>query len=260
MTSAPQVDSLIGQLYEGALQGGNWLPFVELTARTMGAECVGLCARAPSQGDVMVCSRVEEARVAQYRKLHGSSDPVQSFLAQYEPGEAIVYPMVGSREDARLADFYRRVLRPLGWGHLFACRMSSAGEAASLTVWRSAGRSSFTPAELDSLRVICGHLERVVRVWQIVAKAFRPAYPLPRELRERFGLTPKETEVAGEIVRGRSINAVAVALGVGRETVRFHLKALFQKTNTHSQTELLLALLATDDGATGIEDQRSSVS
>jgi DNA-binding CsgD family transcriptional regulator len=54
-----------------------------------------------------------------------------------------------------------------------------------------------------------------------------------------FGLTPAEAKLAASIASGSGIDAAAASLRIGRETAKSQLKAVFLKTNTHSQPELL---------------------
>lgn len=58
-----------------------------------------------------------------------------------------------------------------------------------------------------------------------------------------FGFTAAEAALAREMLRGHGVAAAAQRLGVARSTTRTHLARLFQKTHTHSQAELVLALL-----------------
>jgi DNA-binding CsgD family transcriptional regulator len=62
-------------------------------------------------------------------------------------------------------------------------------------------------------------------------------------LAEVFGLTPAEGRLASIIAEGASPEQAAERLGVARETARNQLKAVFAKTRTHRQSELV-ALLA----------------
>ncbi len=67
---------------------------------------------------------------------------------------------------------------------------------------------------------------------------------LPQQdlLQALFDLTPSEARIAREIAQGSGITAVAAAAGLSRETVRSHLKAVFEKTNTRRQSELAMLL------------------
>jgi DNA-binding CsgD family transcriptional regulator len=57
-----------------------------------------------------------------------------------------------------------------------------------------------------------------------------------------FGLTPAQAKLAVRIATGSSVEEAAAELGVGSETMRKHLKAVFAKTDTHRQGELVALL------------------
>jgi DNA-binding CsgD family transcriptional regulator len=61
--------------------------------------------------------------------------------------------------------------------------------------------------------------------------------------RDVFHLTKAEGRLAARLARGEDIDAAAAVLGVTRHTARSQLKAIFAKTDTHRQAELV-ALLA----------------
>jgi DNA-binding CsgD family transcriptional regulator len=69
-----------------------------------------------------------------------------------------------------------------------------------------------------------------------------PASDLSAQVRcfaARFGLTPAETRVLGEIIGGNGLQAAAAQLKISRATVRTHADRIFQKTGTNRQTELI---------------------
>ena len=53
-----------------------------------------------------------------------------------------------------------------------------------------------------------------------------------------FGLTPAEASVAAQLALGRSVAGIAGAGGVSVQTVRSHLKRIFDKADVRSQSEL----------------------
>ena len=69
-----------------------------------------------------------------------------------------------------------------------------------------------------------------------------PAAPDLRLLREAFDLTPCETRLAAMLASGGGLAQAAAELEVSLSTVRTHLKAVFVKTDTHSQAELAVLL------------------
>lgn len=59
------------------------------------------------------------------------------------------------------------------------------------------------------------------------------------KLSRQFGLTPVEQRVAGLLHSGKTSRIIAEELDIQPNTVRAHLKAIYAKTGTHSQVELL---------------------
>jgi DNA-binding CsgD family transcriptional regulator len=62
-------------------------------------------------------------------------------------------------------------------------------------------------------------------------------------LKNRFGLTPAEVRLVLRLVSGDSLRSAAKALGIKYETVRTHLKSIFQKTATRRQAELVIVVI-----------------
>ena len=54
-----------------------------------------------------------------------------------------------------------------------------------------------------------------------------------------FGLTAREAEVAARVASGATIGGLAEAWGISANTVRGYLKAVFDKTGTHRQADLV---------------------
>ena len=66
--------------------------------------------------------------------------------------------------------------------------------------------------------------------------------------REYFGLTATETRLSDILLGGGSVAQAAESLGIRPGTARQHLKALFLKTGTHRQGELVLRLANVSQG------------
>ncbi|GJD51332.1 hypothetical protein OPKNFCMD_4086 [Methylobacterium crusticola] len=62
-------------------------------------------------------------------------------------------------------------------------------------------------------------------------------------LRQAFGLTAAEARLANALARGRDLAEVAAAGGTTVATLRSQLKAVFAKTGTHRQAELVALLV-----------------
>lgn len=55
----------------------------------------------------------------------------------------------------------------------------------------------------------------------------------------RRGPPPREAEVLGYLARGRSSTYIAKALFLSTETVKVHVKHIYDKTGVHSREDLL---------------------
>tara|TARA_R110000787_G_scaffold31923_2_gene84491 strand:+ start:1148 stop:1819 length:672 start_codon:yes stop_codon:yes gene_type:complete len=61
-------------------------------------------------------------------------------------------------------------------------------------------------------------------------------------LQDLFQLTGAEYRVAAALAAGLTTTEIATKLGIGGETVRSHLKAIYAKTNTRRQSQLVAVL------------------
>jgi DNA-binding CsgD family transcriptional regulator len=59
----------------------------------------------------------------------------------------------------------------------------------------------------------------------------------------RWGLTPREAELAGAMMEGARLVAAAKQIKISHETARFHLKNIYSKLGVHSQAGLVRRLI-----------------
>jgi DNA-binding CsgD family transcriptional regulator len=81
-----------------------------------------------------------------------------------------------------------------------------------------------------------------------------PAGPAPDALScdNPYALTRAEFRVCQLLTRGLAIKRIARELGISANTVRSHLRRIYEKTETHGQQQLLLVLLGGDAAARAI--------
>lgn len=78
----------------------------------------------------------------------------------------------------------------------------------------------------------------------VAAERTVPLLPTADQLRERFGLTPREAQVALRMAAGHSTKAIAHELGLSPSTTRHHGEHVFTKLGVRSRKALALHLLA----------------
>jgi DNA-binding CsgD family transcriptional regulator len=77
-----------------------------------------------------------------------------------------------------------------------------------------------------------------------IADASHREAPSTKTLSSLFHLTAAEARLASRLFRGATLMDAAAEFGVGKTTVETHLKAIFLKTNTNRQAELIALLHA----------------
>jgi DNA-binding CsgD family transcriptional regulator len=77
----------------------------------------------------------------------------------------------------------------------------------------------------------------------LVERVDRPPRDAADAAARRHGLTPAETELLRELAAGRTLREAADRLGRGVNTARNQLQAVFAKTGTHRQSQLVARVL-----------------
>lgn len=79
----------------------------------------------------------------------------------------------------------------------------------------------------------------------------QPRHIAPEYLKQAFNLTPTEIHVAQLLASGFNISEISEVRGTTLESTRWQMKQVLQKTNTHSQAELvrMLVILSNDFNA-----------
>ncbi|HVF94089.1 MAG TPA: helix-turn-helix transcriptional regulator [Sphingomonas sp.] len=80
---------------------------------------------------------------------------------------------------------------------------------------------------------------RRVAALAVLTDPSRKSQTVDLQLQHAFSLTAQEARVAARLADGDDLAAVAALLDISRETVRVHLKKIFQKTGTRRQSELM---------------------
>jgi DNA-binding CsgD family transcriptional regulator len=143
-----------------------------------------------------------------------------------DPGNRL--RLVDPAADAVLAN----VLRRLDHSH-------DRQEISSLPL---SSRGRIPPMILHVFRLWPVHHREDCAVFIIATLLARRPPPDAKVLASLFNLTTAEARIARGISQGQAVGTIAEALGVSRQTVRSHLKAVFAKTGARRQVELAVLL------------------
>ena len=160
----------------------------------------------------------------------------EAILASGDSGLGVIGGKVAAREStlghalrALVAAACRADVAPLpGGGELLVRSESTGAPQLTLTVIPVGGAPMFSV-----------HRAAVILI-QDLSAPFDPA--LEQRLRQLFGLTPKEAELAVALASGLSVKDYARDRGISIVTARTHLAKLFSKTATVRQGQLVALL------------------
>ena len=79
--------------------------------------------------------------------------------------------------------------------------------------------------------VLAGGAPMSPSIARMVISSMQPASPNP------YQLTPREKDVLSSLARGNSYKLIAAEFEISVDTVRTHLKRIYEKLQVHSQTE-----------------------
>lgn len=226
-------ESRIGPLREGPLAAGSPLVDPEIEAHVRRAS--------------VFLDRFEATRsVAVYRSALDSIPRSAAFLGDGGPGIAgfnrPAELAFGLREGSGLADLpfepedidqLRRLIHQVAAG--------KADRVMTLSI-----RSTITGG-LVIVRVAPVESETSLPLALVISTELVWPIGFATTVQEAFGLTGAEVEIVHAITLGQQVKDIAEARGRSTETVRTQLRSILAKTETHSQSELVRAVLGLMD-------------
>jgi DNA-binding CsgD family transcriptional regulator len=123
------------------------------------------------------------------------------------------------------------------------------GSAAVVTLGRPSGRRPLVVAVSPvAARPVLLDIDRPAAV-VFVTDPDRAVLPDEALIRQALGLTPAEARLARLLAEGIDLDQAAARLRLTIHTARSRLKAIFHKTGTHRQVELVRLVLTSTSGA-----------
>jgi len=113
----------------------------------------------------------------------------------------------------------------------FAC----ADAAAGILGWRPPDTD---PAAANTARATARQAGSSI----IVLRPLLPRTDLGHRL-TRYGLSPRQCEIAAWALRGRTNGEIAQELNIGEQTVRDHFQEIYARIGAHSRNEMVARVL-----------------
>ena len=114
------------------------------------------------------------------------------------------------------------------------------GYAVSISAHRVVGRPAFSDTERDRMQELRGHVARVYR--QALERTVQSMAPVERLIHLCPDLSPRQREVARWIAAGKSNEAIAELLGIRLDTVKSHVRSVFEKLGVDDRLGAALAV------------------
>lgn len=179
------------------------------------------------------------ATTAAYLKHAGShpfwgKDP--AFFGEHALRESDFF----SDEEFMRLPIAREVFLPANAHRQMTAMIVQEGYAVSISAHRVLGRPAFSDAERDRMQELRGHLARVYR--QALERTIQSMAPVERIIHLYPDLSPRQREVARWIAAGKSNEAIAELLGIRLDTVKSHVRGVFEKLGVDDRLAAALAV------------------
>lgn len=134
----------------------------------------------------------------------------------------------------------REVFLPANAHRQMATMIVQEGYAVAISAHRVLGRPAFSDAERDRMQELRGHVARVYR--QALERTVQSMPPVERLLHLCPDLSPRQREVARWIAAGKSNESIAELLGIRLDTVKSHVRGVFEKLGVDDRLAAALAV------------------
>ena len=239
---------LLEQVYDVVLGRSSWDEVLARLRRRFRADTGVLIAYgdAPSAADRLCLSGHDDSAWRAYQAHYASVDPYAARMrsSEFPAGRVMAGDDVVPAKALADTEFYNDWFRPLGIRYTAGAHVRNAtGGRVMLGLPRSQRAGAYTPDELRWLQVYFNHIRRALEIQDELHARTRP--PDVDGVAARHGLTAAEARLVRLLAETGSLKAAAARAGRAYYTARAQLRAVFQKTRTNSQVELMALIHGT---------------
>jgi len=180
------------------------------------------------------------ARAAAAFQRHARSHPFWSKDPALFGERALRESDFFSDEEFMALPIAREAFLPSGAHRQLVFVIVHEGYALSVSAHRVVGSPAFSDAERDRLQDLRGHVARVYR--RSLERSAQAMPPMERLLHLCPDLTPRQRDVARWLADGKSNEAIAQLLGIRLDTVKSHVRQVFEKLGVDDRLGAALAV------------------
>lgn len=233
---------LLEHIYDVALGRASWNDVMERLRTAFAAQANLLMAYGPALAVTSVLCRngYDESLDPAYADHFVGIDPYVAAMqcGALPPGRIMfgddVVPGKLLCNSEYYNDWFRHHgLRYTAGGHV----QNRDGRHFMFALPRSQAAGPYTPEEVRRLQAFFNHIGRALEIQD--ALRLRLSEPDLDRIAVRYGLTPAEVRLVVHLAETGSLKQCAGRLGCAYNTLRAHLRSVFEKTQVHSQAQLL---------------------
>lgn len=243
---------LIASIHDIALGHGAWNEALARLRADFSTEDVMLVVygSAPDETRDLSRARSDGRPWHEYAEHFAAIDPYAAAMRDGRMPEGIVMSgdSVVPASDFCASEYYNDWFRPNGIRYTAGAFMhKSDGLYLLLGLPRAPDAGAYSRDEIVRLQRYFNHIARAVLIQEALAGA--SGQPDFDRLARTYGLTPAEARLAEDLTRYGSLKRIAAQSRRSYYTLRSQLRAIFEKTGTNGQPELIRLIHKGDSGA-----------
>jgi DNA-binding CsgD family transcriptional regulator len=161
----PEIESLIQQIYEAALDPSGWEPALRSLARMIGADTIGVGFGVPDASGGGLDLDADPGFTLSLHEAMNEDHAAGSLFLHAPLGVPYTFERQLGVVSYRRSTFYNEPLRRYGYGPALSCTvMREADRHSGLGAFRARGRRDFRDEELRLLERVMPHLAQAVRI------------------------------------------------------------------------------------------------
>ncbi len=164
----------------------------------------------------------------------GQHDPMNRLQKENRTPAPLVMNQLTDLKGLYKSEYHQEVHAPSEIGDILAFRDAAPTRHTAICLYRDESRW-FSHEDHQEAKVLYPHVSRCIRL-------LHQKWQLTEDRVSRFHLTAREEDIVLELLRGRSYAEIGDVLRLSHNTLKWHMKNIFQKADVTSLAGLLLKL------------------